>query len=181
MENEIKHHIYCDGGARPNPGKAGFGVVELNDKELVSAHMETYEYSTNNIMELKAFYKALQIAAQYYPKECIIYIDSAYAMNCILSWAFTWKLNGWRTSKNEPVMNKELIEEIYSYYIKNFSFFQPKVEKIRGHKGIIGNELVDALSRNNMKDFEKIITQNKLLVSCAVEKVENTDKPSSEN
>lgn len=172
MEEENKYHIYCDGGARPNPGKAGYGVVTLMNNELITAHMETFEYSTNNIMELKAFYKALQLANDYGANNSIIYIDSAYAMNCILSWASNWSSNGWLTSKNEPVLNKDLIEEIYNYYITNFSFCQPKVEKIRGHKGIIGNELVDALSRENLSDFQKIISQNNIVVSCSLDKIE---------
>lgn len=164
----MKYNIYCDGGCKGNPGPGGYGVVELDENNtLTAAFRESFDYDvTNNIMELKAFYKALQLASTHKPNKVEIFIDSAYAMNSILSWAKNWSQNGWINSKKEPVANKELIEEIYNYYIKNFSSSQYlAVTKVKGHVGIIGNELVDALSKNNGSLFKKLILGNKLVIN----------------
>lgn len=165
MEKELIHNIYTDGGCRPtNPGPGGYGVVELNDNIITAAYTGKSDHTTNNIMELTALYQALKLASSYEEKSNI-YIDSAYAMNCITKWAEGWSKNGWINSKKEPVANKELIETIYNYYMTNFLNCKVELIKVKGHVGNVGNELVDALSRSCQSDFYKIISQNKLVVN----------------
>lgn len=160
-------HIWADGACSQNGTWAGgYAIVELVENSLTAAYSDYEENTTNNIMELKALYKALILANSHPAEKTIIHIDSAYAMNCIFSWAKNWSRNGWLTSKKEPVQNKELIETIYNYYTKNFSFSQNlSVQKVKGHAGIIGNELADSLARKNEKDFRKLISVNNVLVN----------------
>ena len=119
------------------------------------------ENNGNNQMELEALLVAIRMAKK---QECevIIYTDSAYARNCILDWAHNWSKNGWLTSKKQPVLNKELIEKIYNLYYEDFLNTRVKIERVAGHSGIVGNELVDALSKNDMNKFNNIIEKNNI-------------------
>jgi ribonuclease HI len=79
---------------------------------------------TNNIAELKAIQAALFILInniEYIDKKYIIYIisDSKYAINCSTEWYKKWRKNGWKNSKNEPVANREIIEDIVEKVEKN--------------------------------------------------------------
>ena len=156
-------YIYCDGGCRPtNPGPGGYGVVMFNDDNEIEKYTNFISNeTTNNRMELKGLFCAIKWASAT-NEDVIIYTDSAYARNAILNWAHTWNRNGWITSKRQPVLNRELIEEIYDLYYGDFLYSRVRIEKVSGHTGIIGNELVDALSKNDIDKFNKIIKENNI-------------------
>ena len=156
-------YIYCDGGCRPtNPGPGGYGVVVFNENNEIEDYVQYMEdETTNNQMELLALLCALE-KAYLTKEEVIIYTDSAYVRNSILTWVHTWVNNGWLTSKKQPVLNKEIIEKIYNFYYTDFLNTRVKIEKVSGHTGIIGNELVDALSKNDLNRFNKICQENNI-------------------
>ena len=89
--------IYCDGACSGNPGNAGSGIaVYFDDKNPVLLYGDFVESGTNNIAELNALYKALQIADETNSNNAIsIFTDSRYAIDCISTWAYSWKKNGW--------------------------------------------------------------------------------------
>lgn len=155
--------IYCDGGCRPtNPGPGGYGIVVFNEKDEIEDYViYTNLSTTNNKMELMALLNAVEIASKT-KEEVIIYTDSAYARNCVLTWSFNWSANGWLTSKKQPVLNRELIEKICDLYYGDFLNTRVKIEKVAGHSGIVGNELVDALSKNDLDKFNNIIEKNNI-------------------
>ena len=159
--------FYTDGGCSGNPGPGGFGVVCLNTcysqtiSDYIERHTINYTYSeqsestTNNREELKAILHVLKIAAEHKEYDFTIYSDSAYAVNCLTNWCSVWAKNNWIRKGNKPILNLELIQEMYSIYlqVKN----RVTIIKIDGHKGILGNELADALSTNNRKKFDDLI------------------------
>ena len=72
-------------------------------------------------MELTAGLEALVIAKDFHNRysDLIvnIYTDSAYLYNCWESgWYIKWEDNGWITSKKQPVVNKDLWEELIPYF-----------------------------------------------------------------
>ena len=57
---------YIDGGARGNPGPAGFGVrVEAADGTLVEEFAESIGVATNNVAEYRALLAALEWARRH--------------------------------------------------------------------------------------------------------------------
>jgi probable phosphoglycerate mutase len=57
---------YIDGGARGNPGPAGFGVrVEDADGTLIEEFAESIGTATNNVAEYRALLAALEWAARH--------------------------------------------------------------------------------------------------------------------
>jgi len=68
---------YCDGGARGNPGPAGYGVVIKNEKgEKVAALSEYLGHQTNNFAEYKGLIAALEYAVEHGPKALKVVSDS---------------------------------------------------------------------------------------------------------
>ena len=78
-ENPPAHYLtaYTDGGARGNPGPAGYGVV-IKDKtgHKVAALSEYLGHQTNNFAEYQGLIAALEYAAEHGPKALKVISDS---------------------------------------------------------------------------------------------------------
>ena len=151
--------IYADGACKGNPGLGGYGVVIIKDNQIIYKHSEQCENTTNNREELKAILHAFEYC-QKINEDCIIYSDSAYTVNMLNNWIFTWATNGWKNSKKQIVENIDLVKALYKYI--NIDFFNCQVVKCKGHANIIGNELADALASNNINKWNKLIKDNSL-------------------
>ena len=69
--------VYIDGGARGNPGPAGFGVrIERPDGELVEEIAESIGVATNNVAEYSALIAALEWARRHGCHELLVRSDS---------------------------------------------------------------------------------------------------------
>jgi len=74
-----EHYLlaHCDGGARGNPGPAGYGVVIKNEKgEKVAALSEYLGHQTNNFAEYQGLIAALEYAVEHSPKALKVISDS---------------------------------------------------------------------------------------------------------
>lgn len=72
-------NIYCDGGARGNPGPAAIGVVILNEAgSLIGKTGRFIGETTNNIAEYSAVIEAFELLKKNYltAKELHFYLDS---------------------------------------------------------------------------------------------------------
>lgn len=68
---------YTDGGARGNPGPAGFGVrIERPDGTLVEELHESIGIATNNVAEYRGLIAALEWARAHGETEVLIRSDS---------------------------------------------------------------------------------------------------------
>ena len=71
------YELYFDGGAEPNPGKAGAGaVIYLNDEELYSVSFYLGDNVTNNYAEYIGLLKGLELAIEHNIKNIIVKGDS---------------------------------------------------------------------------------------------------------
>ena len=89
------------------------------------------------------------IASQTFSENTIsIFSDSKYAIDCISTWAYSWKKNGW-TKKGGEIKNLELIQEAHELFLK----LKEKIEiiHVKGHAGIEGNELADRMAVYTIK------------------------------
>lgn len=164
MKNNLT--FYTDGACSGNPGSGGFGVVGMNTFDenkhvLFYNHSEKSVSTTNNREELKAILHVLNIAEKYPELSFTIYSDSAYAVNLINSWIYSWANNNWLNSKKKPVENLDLVKEIFSYLqkLKNVS-----INKISGHCGILGNELADGYATDNQTKINKLFKNNDIAI-----------------
>jgi ribonuclease HI len=68
---------YIDGGARGNPGPAGFGVrIERADGTLIEEFHEAIGVATNNVAEYRGLLAALGWARAHEERDVLIRSDS---------------------------------------------------------------------------------------------------------
>src|SRR5271163_739460 len=78
-ENPPEHYLvaHSDGGARGNPGPAGYGVVIQDESGRKVAHLSEYlGHQTNNFAEYQGLIAALEYAVQHGPKALKLISDS---------------------------------------------------------------------------------------------------------
>lgn len=139
-----------DGAYRSSTNIGAWAFVVEGDISIVD--FGTEEGTTNQKMELKAIIEALKYAKNNSPDEEIgILSDSAYCVNGMNQrWYDKWILNRWTNSKNEPVKNKELWQEL----IELDKELNVKYVKVLGHSGDELNELADAEVNRAMDEWE---------------------------
>ena len=111
--------IYTDGSSLGNPGPGGWGsVISSLDGKIIELGGKEKE-STNNRMEMTAAISALRLVQERKIKGKVINIhtDSAYLLNGITVWVYSWMKNNWRTAAKEPVLNQDLWEEFFKLFI----------------------------------------------------------------
>jgi ribonuclease HI len=135
--------IFCDGACSGNPGPGGYGAILRYDghvKELNGGDSNT----TNNRMEMTAAIEALRKLKR--PCSVLITTDSQYLVKGMTEWIEGWQKKGWRNSKKEPVVNKDLWEILLTL-TKSHSV---QWKWVRGHAGHAENERCDQLARDGI-------------------------------
>ncbi len=133
--------LYSDGGAEPNPGKGGFGVI-LSYKGIKKEFSQGFRLTTNNRMELMGVIHGLE---RLKTKSSVnVYCDSRYVIDGITKGgAEKWKSNNWYRTKTEKAINCDLWERLL-VLISNQQ--EVKFNWIRGHFGHPENERCDELA-----------------------------------
>lgn len=150
-EKNKKVIIYTDGGASPNPGLGGWAAVLISPAH--NARREIYgaeDNTTNNRMELTAALKALK--ALKFPCCVDLYTDSNYLRSAFeRGWLDKWLENGWKTSAKEPVLNRDLWEEL----LELSKIHDIKWNWVKGHADDAINNRCDALVKRARDEFLK--------------------------
>lgn len=125
--------------------------MEDNTKPIM-AYQEFCEHTTNNREELKAILYVLENYGYEYNASTgdahVVWSDSAYAVNTINIWMYSWASKGWLKSDNKTPENLDIIKKIYEL---NKQGHRIRLIKVSGHKGIEGNELADDLATGRIK------------------------------
>ncbi len=132
--------LFSDGSAKGNPGQGGWGAIVCADEKVIELGGRE-AHTTNNRMELTAAIKSLSLIKKD-GADIILNTDSAYVVNGITKWVYGWQKNNWKTSEKEPVVNKDLWEEL----IKVSSGKKIEWNQIGGHIGVPGNERCDEIA-----------------------------------
>lgn len=144
----MKVEIFCDGACSGNPGPGGFGCILRSgnrEKELSGADPHT----TNNRMELLAAITALESLKR--PCEVVLTTDSQYLVKGMTEWIQGWIRKGWKNSKKEDVLNRDLWERLLSLT----AVHRVHWSWIRGHNGHPENERCDELARGAILEMLK--------------------------
>jgi ribonuclease HI len=135
--------IFCDGACSGNPGPGGYGAILRYGgrvKELNGGASDT----TNNRMEMTAAIEALGQLKR--PCRVLITTDSQYLVKGMTEWIEGWQRKGWRNSKKEPVVNKDLWELLLALTKPHTVQWQ----WVKGHAGHAENERCDQLAREGI-------------------------------
>lgn len=129
---------YCDGSALRNPGPGGFCWYIDNSSWYAEGFAEPV---TNNAMELLALAHLLRsVPAEH---SLVVRMDSQYAIDCVSKWAWSWRKNNWVKKDGKEIANVDVIKEIFEALSKR----NVKLEWVRAHVGITGNEKADYKAR----------------------------------
>jgi ribonuclease HI len=126
-------HVWTDGACTGNPGPMGIGVVVIGP----DVRRELGEYlglGTNNIAELVAIERGLELAAGLFPgleRPVRVYSDSAYSIGLLSQ--------GWKAKANQELVAR-LRQRVDA--VPDIGFV-----KVAGHAGIPENERCDELAR----------------------------------
>jgi len=131
-----------DGGASPNPGPGGWGVVLPDGRELWGGEART----TNNRMELTGAIRLLEETSG----PLHVLGDSHYVIEGIRRWVHAWKLRGWQTVAGQPVSNRDLWERLERLAAGRRIVW----ERVGGHRGHPLNERCDWLAAKGRAEVE---------------------------
>lgn len=132
--------LFTDGSARPNPGPGGWGVVHVENGNVVDQKHGSEGHTTNNRMELVALREALKSVGS--ESSLTIYTDSELSLNILTKWASGWEKAGWKR-KSGPIKNLDLVQEVYGLFKDRPHM---KIEWIKAHNGWRWNEYADSLA-----------------------------------
>ena len=132
--------IYTDGGADPNPGPGGYGVVLIcgpHRKELQGGFART----TNNRMEILAAIKGLE--ALKAPCKVRLHSDSQYLVKAMTQgWARRWQAHGWKRNRHDKAVNPDLWQRLLTLCETH----EVQFVWVKGHAGHRENERCDVLA-----------------------------------
>ena len=140
-----KTGVFTDGSCEGNPGPGGWGVVWVEDDEILDTASGTDPETTNNRMELAALIAAYRML----PEDSVIdvYSDSQLCVKTVNEWAAGWEKRRWRR-KSGPIANLELVKELYALAGTHPNV---KLQWIRAHDGSRWNEYADSLASAFMR------------------------------
>lgn len=150
MENErTRVTIYTDGGADPNPGPGGWGVVLLHDASGNSRKLSGGDpLTTNNRMELTAAIRALEALNR--PCMVTLYSDSEYVCRGMTEWVAGWQAKDWKRANKEAVENVDLWQNL----LKIAEPHQISWNWVKGHAGNKYNEWADQLATAEIRKIQ---------------------------
>ena len=138
--------IYSDGGAEPNPGYGGWGVVlvhpESGSEREISGGADE---STNNRMELTAAIEGLRALRSGCEVE--LYTDSTYLKRGIQEWLPRWKAKSWRRRDGSAVKNADLWRQLDDLARRH----RVEWHWVKGHAGDELNERADRLASREIR------------------------------
>jgi len=143
LKRDVPSHltIYTDGACKGNPGPGGWGV---HLQEFNWGLCGGSKHTTNNIMEMTAMLKALQLVDM---TGCTasIYLDSNLVLKGLTEW-----LPGWKARNFKDVKNLELWQQIIPLYDKLAA--KLSLHKVKGHSNDPGNDAADALANKGVTE-----------------------------
>jgi ribonuclease HI len=161
-------YLYCDGGARGNPGLGACAYLVCNSQgQLLTAGGLVWDNVTNNQMEIMGLlWGCLSIDELCQKRQksldsvvILAYSDSQYVVKALQSWIEEWRARGWKKKKlSEDIKNLGLWKALDIY--RN-DFPQLQIAWMKAHSqslDSVGNILVDSYLNYLMDQWKKSIS-----------------------
>lgn len=132
--------VFTDGACSGNPGPGGWGVVHVENGEIVAERHGHDPDTTNNRMELTALINAYEMLPR--DARITIWSDSNLCVQTLNAWAAGWKQRGWKR-KTGPIKNLELVQRAYDLRLAHPGV---TLRWIKAHDGSRWNEYADSLA-----------------------------------
>jgi ribonuclease HI len=149
--------VYTDGGADPNPGPGGWGVVLIHAASGKASELRGGEArTTNNRMELTAAIRALEALK----RRCQVrlFTDSQYLRKGITEWLPGWVRRGWKRKDGE-LQNEDLWRRLAELIVEH----DIRWDWVKGHAGNRWNERADQLATQAIREQQAASGMEKTL------------------
>lgn len=134
--------IFTDGGAEPNPGRGGYGVVLRFGDHSKELH-DGFRLTSNNRMELMAAVAGLEALKQ--PCRVHLHSDSRYVVDMVSSGSlFRIAAKNWGNSKAKNL-------DLWQRFLEAYLMHEVDMVWVKGHSGINDNERCDQLAASAIK------------------------------
>lgn len=138
--------MFTDGGADPNPGVGGWGLVLLAPDGGLEERCGGEPATTNNRMELMAAITALEAVPA--GAELEISTDSRYVQRGVTEWLAGWKRRGFARAEG-PLANADLWRRLDAALGR----CRVSWRWVKGHAGDAMNERADELARRGRAEL----------------------------
>lgn len=136
------------------PTADGYTKVKPDNNITILAYFDFFgsvlPRTTNNVTELVGLIRGIEfiniISRKYNIVSALALQDSQYAIKCAQQWAKKWEQNKWIKPDGEPVANIPILQELIVQL--NNQHLEVKIDWVKGHSGVLGNELADGLATN---------------------------------
>lgn len=140
---------------------------EVNPNQYVDIVGSVNQPITNNLTELLAFNKALEISKLSDVKDILIMSDSEYVVKGINEWCPIWIRNNWRKPTGGEVSNKytwlktldnynQLLSKDFNIHVK---WVKGHTDELEDHFTILGNVQADKLANIGSEKSKKNINE----------------------
>jgi len=168
-------YVYTDGACSNNGNKnakAGIGIYFSKDNDNNVSEKIEGENLTNNIAELMAVIRAINILKKMENienKNKIIVTDSTYVIKCATNYGEKLSKNNWMSLKDKktPPPNVELVKRLYELTNKyNIQYKHIEAHTDKKDRHSIGNYFADKLANQSiLDDIQDIDDSSKILKS----------------
>jgi ribonuclease HI len=139
LEGGKMMHVVTDGGAKLNPGKAGWGATIRQNEKSAYLYGDALRAS-NNTMELIAVCSLLHTLDLGMP--VWVSTDSSHVNNAIVEWIHDEKRERWRTPQMSKVSNVTLWKESDEVTLQHRA---AEFVCVTGHIGVLLNKCAEML------------------------------------
>ena len=137
--------IWTDGACSTDTKVGGWamaGIAIIDDIPQIVDEGASRKDTTNNEMELIAFYNAVLYAYKNKIKHLTVYADSSYVVNAIyVGWLRKWSKNGWKTTEGKDIKNMSIWQKLYKLCYERG--IEVTAMKVKGHANDVMNGYVD--------------------------------------
>ncbi|NSZ83905.1 ribonuclease HI [Agrobacterium tumefaciens] len=148
--------IYADGSYDPVALSGSWAFIVFETERQIHAARGAEIGLTNNSFEVMAVMNALLwLDAQAPGRIAKLWTDSAHVMEGCHRWREIWRSNGWKRINPDSRKRKRQIPDGGLWQnVDRLLLCNPNVEIAwcKGHSGIAGSDLADALARAKMVD-----------------------------
>ena len=146
----MKISLYADGSIFHKQKVGGWAFAFEHEGERVSLCGAEHGV-TGNAMELLAVVKGLRYVMKRTTVRSVTVIsDSQYVIYGASRYLPDWRTNKWYNASGRIVSNKDLWVDLDNII---HQFGQTRWQWVRGHKGVVLNELCDKLARSAAKEL----------------------------
>lgn len=153
---------YTDGACMANGNtncQASWAILAINNKHLSTSGRVIGYKNSNQIAELYAALKAIEISLEHGMKRILLVTDSRYVIGVLSKWMPRWKSNNWRNNRNKSITNIDIIKKLSELLDK----LEVKTKHVKGHSSDEYNQKVDEMARRVLTT--EVVTINAIITN----------------